>query len=533
MFDKLKNIFGRKETSEIIAWETEESILNFLKNNIQPSGKLNEIAETLPDEKKGDNEIKWAPGLMDSMFGADDSENSKVRIKTLTNLIKRIAKTGDVTAKSNFYLEITDNDSVIGVVDQFLQKVSEASISIDPHLYDYAFKLATKTKNRNAVKFGIAILGLCQKEAPLNEIKILGAHDEFTVFSTIAIINLSKNQVSDLWELAKKVDGWGRIQLVDRLSELELSETITDWLVYEGYQNSIMYEYLALTCVVKGDLLSKLKQDIIDDKLYESAGELIVAMLDEGPAAGISAYGYPVDLIEEFIRHSTGRSLDISNYITLNRIKNFLEDSPEENEILKKWKQDELSNQLIELDQIIKSKDWTDEIYKGLSSENNVEYWNAKQAAKTFGIDLRETVWNRLHQKPLDSTSWYDLTNNSKAEDVNKIVDAAIKYLPLSELSTGPSDSLGIGPEYQKHQSLDFVITYLENHKSKGEELLIAGLKSPVTRNRNMAIRALNKWGKKYWTENIKNELQYLKGIEPNTDTKENLIRLINGQELK
>jgi hypothetical protein len=533
MFKKLKNIFGRKEIKPIVAWETDASIFKFIKTNLNAYGTINESAETLPDEVKKENEIKFAAGLLDSMFGADDSENSKFRIKTLTRLIKNVAKYGDDKSQSDFYSEITENESVIGIIDEFLQDISKTNIPIDPYLYNYAYKLATKSKKRNAVKFGIALLGLCQKETPLDEIKILGAHDEFTVFSTIAIINLSKNQTSDLWELAKKVEGWGRIQLVDRLAELDLSDTIRDWLVYEGYQNSIMYEYLALTCVVKGDLLSKLKQDSIDDKLYKSSGELIVAMLDEGPAAGISAYDYPVDLIEEFIRHSNGKTLNISNYITLNRIKNFLEDSPEENEALKKWKQDELSNQLIEIDQIIKSKDWTDEIYKGLSSKDNVEYWNAKQAAKTFGIDLRETVWKRLRQKPLDSTSWYDLTTNSKAEDVNKIVDAAIKYLPLSELSTGPSDSLGIGPEYQKHQSLDFVITYLENHKSKGEELLIAGLKSPVTRNRNMAIRTLNKWGKEYWTETIKNELQHLKGIEPNTDTRENLIRLLNGQELK
>lgn len=50
-------------------------------------------------------------------------------------------------------------------------------------------KLATKTNNRNAVKFGIAILGLCENKKPINDIKILGLHDEFSVFSTVALSN--------------------------------------------------------------------------------------------------------------------------------------------------------------------------------------------------------------------------------------------------------------------------------------------------------------------------------------------------------
>ena len=66
-----------------------------LKANLNEDGSLNESAEKLPEEKKADDEIKFAPGLMDAMFGADESEESKSRIKQLVNLIKRVAKNGD------------------------------------------------------------------------------------------------------------------------------------------------------------------------------------------------------------------------------------------------------------------------------------------------------------------------------------------------------------------------------------------------------------------------------------------------------
>lgn len=39
--------------------------------------------------------------------------------------------------------------------------------------------------------------------------------------------------------ISEKVDGWGKIQLVDRLSRPELSEPIKDWLIYEGYKTAL------------------------------------------------------------------------------------------------------------------------------------------------------------------------------------------------------------------------------------------------------------------------------------------------------
>ncbi|MET4080452.1 hypothetical protein ABIB40_000392 [Pedobacter sp. UYP30] len=533
MIDWIKNLLKNVEPKEILEWETEESILQHLKRNFNEDGSLKESAETLPDEKKVDNEIKFAPGLMDAMFGADESEESKSRIKQLSSLIGKIAKNGDNQSKSDFYREITENESVIGIIDEFLQKLVQSSLPVEPYLFDYANNLATKTNNRNTVKFGIAILGLCQNKKPIKDIKILGLHDALTVFSTIALSNLSDNLVNDLWELAKQVDGWGKIQLVDRLAEMELNSEIKDWLVLEGYKNNIMYEYLALTCAKNGMLNEKLNVESIDDNLYSSASDIIIALMDEGPAVGMSGYDDSHETIENFIRHSKTRNLNISNYITLHRIKDYLEESPEENETLKTWNQNNLSNCLIDINELLNSKDWTEEVKIALKSFDNDEYWNGKQAAKKLGIDIWDTVWNRLNQNPIDSLGWYDVTANAKENNVEEIIDFAIKNLPLDFLGSGPKDSTGIGDDFQKHSSLDSVITFLENYPEKGEKLILVGLNSPVTRNRNMAIRVLDKWKMKNWSNEINEKVKRLKEIEPNEDTKKNIERLLNGGELK
>lgn len=531
--DWIKSLFKNQEQKEIMTWETEDSILDFLKNNRQEDGSLSDAAYTLPDEDKTDNEIKFAPGLLDALEGADNSEKSKSRIKVMVKLITRIAQKGDAQSKSDFYKEVTENDSVIGIIDEFLEQLVERSLPIEPHLYHYANSLATKTKNRNAVKFGIAMLGLCQNQEPVEDLRVLGLHDEFTLFSSVALLNLSDDLVHDLWHLAKQVDGWGRIQLVERLVTLELTDEIRDWLVLEGYRNEILYEYLALTCAQNGLLNEKLKSDTISNDLFVSAGEIIVALMDEGPTRGMSGYLEAPETLENYVQHAKVQDLSIVDFMNLHKIKDYLEDAPREVETLKHWKQDELSNLLIEINTVLHSRDWTAEVHQALQCVDGFEYWNAKQAAAKLGIPIWETVWSRLKQNPLDFSLWYDVTVNAKEGDVEKVIDLALNKLPLDELGTGPKDSMGFGDDFQMHNALESVITLLGDYPGKGEALILVGLDSPVTRNRNMAINALDKWKAENWSVEITGKINRLREIEPNENTKENIEQLLNRQKLE
>ncbi len=528
----IKSLFKNREQKAIMVWETEDSILDFLKNNIQVDGSLSDAAYTLPDEDKTDDEIKFAPGLLDALVGADSSEKSKSRIKVLVKLITRIAQKGDAQSKSDFYKEVTENESVIGVIDEFLEQLVERSLPIEPHLYHYANSLATKTKNRDAVKFGIAMLGLCQNKEPVEDLRVLGLHDEFTLFSSVALLNLSDDLVNDLWHLAKQVDGWGRIQLVERLVKLELTDEIRDWLVLEGYRNEILYEYLALTCAQNGLLNEKLKRDTISNDLFVSAGEIIVALMDEGPARGMSGYLEAPETLENYVQHAKVQDLSIVDFMNLHRIKDYLEDAPGKVETLKHWKQDELSDLLIDISTVLHSQDWTAEVYRGLQSADSFEYWNAKQAANKLGIEIWETVWSKLKQNPLDFSLWYDVTTNAQGGAVEEVIDFALNHLPLDELGTGPKDSLGFGDDFQKHSALESVITLLADYPGKGEALILVGLDSPTTRNRNIAIRVLDKWKAGNWSVEITEKINRLREIEPNENTKENIERLLTGQKL-
>lgn len=528
-----RNRFTVKKTTEFREWRTENSILKFISSNLDSNGRLTAEADDLPDENEDGEQLKFAPGLMDAMFGIEDSADSQKRVDELANLLKKIADRGDKSSEQEFYRLITENDNAISIIDNFLQSIVRKSLSIEPYLFSFAKDLTTRSDQRNAVKFGIAILGLCQNKSVLDSLKILGLHDEFTVYSTIAIANLSDNPVHDLWHLAEKVNGWGKIQLVERLAVMDIDQPIKDWLIREGYKNSIMYEYLAYTCALHGELHEKLQQPQIDQKLFRSAADLLEALIAEAsPAEDISAYTHAAPVIENFIRHGRQHTGNIADFNALHRLKDFLSELKNNPEARRDngWNKNLIAHCLTGIADILNSKDWKTLVYEDLKNPDSVIYWNAKQAAKELEIDLWETVWHKLQANPADPSAWFDVTYNSKPEHVGQVIDFAIRHLPLDELASGPEDSLGLGATYIKHNCLDTVITYLEDYPGQGEKIILTGLKSPVTRNRNMTIRVLNKWKRENWSPQIEKELTHLKDLEPNKETREDIQKLLNGQ---
>lgn len=541
MLNWLKNIFGKKEEQPTSTpkqptstWQTSNSIFSFLKANRDAQGALTEAAQDLPDEEKSTETITFAPGFMDTMFGADQSEEAQDKVQHLVHLINRVARRGDAASKAQFYTAITTDDQVVGIIDNFLQALIQSKPPVEPHLLYYAHDLATETNHRNAVKFGIAILGLCQETMPIEDIKILGLHDEFTIFSIVALYGLSDKLLQDLWYLAKRLDGWGKIQLVDRMAEMDLPQEIRDWLVYEGYKNNIMYQYLALTCAINGQLDQKLAQNTIDNKLFVAAGELIDALLEDGPAAGIEEYPDSLHTLNNYWRHAKTQALTLSDFLLLHQLKDYLQEAQQQPEGsgLEHWEEDDFSNGILDSRALIFSKDWTAITQEALASSDSVTYWQGKAAAKILGIDLWSTLWNKVQKNPFEESAWFDITRYEAPKQAPKIIAFALEVFPLAVSTTGPENTMGFDKKYQKDRALEYIVTFLEEHPTSGEALILAGLNNPVIRTRNMTLRTLEHWTAKNWSPAIQRALVHLAAIEPSEDTKKDVNKLLKGERL-
>ena len=174
----------------------------------------------------------------------------------MASLLCDLSGTGSRRSKDKLY-QVLLQDTFIDCIDPALERAIDMGLSPEPYLHGFAKLLATGSPDRGPVKFGIAILGLIRDPSDLQVIRTLGRHEEFTLYSAVALANAAPDPESELFELAKVVDGWGKIHLVERLAQTE-DPAIRHWLIRHGYKNSIMYQYLAYTCAIGGGLHQEL-----------------------------------------------------------------------------------------------------------------------------------------------------------------------------------------------------------------------------------------------------------------------------------
>ncbi len=540
LFDRL---FGRhnedekqSEDSLEAPWDRSPSIYQFIKSHHRPEQHgLPEGFETLPDEERlaNSSEISWSAGAMDGVlthhWGGTDEENDEKLLK----LVQTYWTTPTLKNKVDVYNFVVEKN-VIGVIDQFIKGLAQLESVNHDRLYDLARSFATEASDREPVKFGIAILGLYEQPSDLEIFRTLGRHDEFTLFCAVALSNCSEYGEKELWELAKNVDGWGRIQTVERLAGTENND-IKEWMLREGFKNSVMYEYLAYTCATSGGLLGALSQETVDQELLTASGEIIEALIMGGPAQSIDDYDDGAIVVDLYLEHIQQQGHNISQFLAVASIRDFLsyEESDWNTRKDHGWSKDKRITMKVQCDAIIGNPVWRDRAMEGLQSSSELEFYNAERAAQVLGIDTWKFHWERLEQSPLESGRWYHVMRHCDDKRIEETLGLAVKCLPLNQISTGPAMETGLGLEWQPHSCLDFILQELRRFPGKGIELIEVGLRSPVIRNRNMALKALSEWDKDVWPDSVDPFLQQALSDEPDKDVRERIEKVIAGEALE
>lgn len=515
------NLF-RKKTP----WENRKSIYMYMKDTIDKEGDL--TAESLPDEEERyqDSELRWAAGALDGAFGHHTSCSEEDAM--LANLIQSIARFGRMKDKIEFY-NIVKKDNIISSIDHVLERIAQLQVKLTPNLNDWMEFLAFQSPDRGAVKTGIALLGAVGATKFKEQIKILGMHEEFTLYAAVALLNMSDNPEIDLWELAKKVHGWGRIHLVERLAETKNPE-IKFWILTEGYKNSVMYEYLAYIAADTGELKKALLKDKVEDDILLAASDIIQALIAEGPADGISIYQDAAQTINLYMKHTLGKRDNLSYLLTYDSVYDYVTDMDKEWETAADngWNETNRNEIAQTLREEIKSKTWEELVIKSANTENDIDFWVSNKAAKILNINLYHVHWKRLLEDPLNSAKWFDIMDSATKEHIDDVLEYAANIIPLTAISTGADELLGLGKEYNLHRIINFILQSLDKYEGKGDAILIASLKSPVISNRNMAIRALDSWSIEYITQELKDAIKNAEEKEPKADVKERMSKLLD-----
>jgi hypothetical protein len=346
----------------------------------------------------------------------------------------------------------------------------------------------------------------------------------------VAIKNSDNDSELTLWSLACLVNGWGRIHIIERLTETR-DEQIKAWMLREGYKNGIMYEYTALICARTGELLPALRGPEPDDKLLTGAGSILTALIAGrgGPTDGIEAYEDGAEVTELYLSHLQERDIDVQGFVDINTIEQFIKDESGELDPALGWRQ--RSERLLSLTNAILSRpDWEQKVREGLDSENDQTFWPATQAARLLNIDAWDVYFERLKR---GEDRWYFTVQTNDPERIDRVIEFAEETLPLQMIASGPADSMGLGPEFRHHSALDFVLQELHRFPGKGWALIQAGLQSPTVRNRNMAVQALAAWDRTAWPFEAEALLKRAIDLEPNDATRAMMVKALAGESLE
>lgn len=497
------------------------SIYGFIRSRLNASGRLDQAGAALPDEAKvvAGGGIRWVAGGLDGAVGhhAGGGE-AAARADRTGDLFVKAASRATGRRLKKLYAAVSD-DSALGYIDPLIERLVQLKPDV-ARLHGLGRWLATTAPDRGAVKVGLAILGVTGVGDELTVVRTLGAHDEFTLYAAVAIRNGMPEPDRELWALAQVVDGWGRIQCVERLADTEDRE-IRSWILREGFRNSVMYEYLAYIAATTGDLAAALKGPDVDRELLTAAGQVLSALVMGGPAEDLDDYEQGATAVEAFIGHMTSRADTLDDFHAVAAIEWFLtQDEGWEPRAERGWTPPLRRKLLTQCSEILNRGEWTDKVTDALRSEDRVTFWSADQAARKLGIDTFDLHFERVRKDPFDGP-WYQAWQQADEERVRRLVALARQTLPLDDIGTGPGDDYEIGPERRAHRALDWTLQALREHPGLGGDLLLVGLRSPVTRNRNMALAALKEWPGQTWPPGAQAAVEDLASADPNEKTRE------------
>jgi hypothetical protein len=514
------------QQDEELPWEGKIPLYHHIQAYLDDAGRcLLPEGEELPDEKErfAGQPIRWASGALEGAFSqpGSDEEAQLTKVKEIVSALYELTKHPSDQARAKVY-KIFMADDTLQFIDPLIKVVSERQLLPALPLYREAKWMASQATHRGVVKAGIALLGLYDTEDNTDLLMTLGKHDEFTLYAAVALFNTlrdSEKQFRLLWELAQCVHGWGKIQLVERLAMLPQAtrEEFKAWLLRHGCKNTVMDEYLAHTCATAGELDEALDSEAIDDDLLRGAGIIIAALINGGPAKDMEDYEDGVLATERFLYHLARRASTLEHLNVVRVIHRFLvdEEADWEKRAALEWTPEKRSLLMAQCEEILHDPKWPPLILQAV--EDPRQRSMAWTIANHLQIDVWEKLFVQLKASPTEPSLYYELMQTHDANRVDRLVTFAAEALPLDEIASGPAEELfGTGA----HQCLDFILQDLGKFPGLGWPLIVAGLQSPVVRNRNMALRTLEGWGKAKWLQTAWGLLAQALEREPNEQVK-------------
>ena len=526
---KSNDISKEKENKHL---ETKDlSIYELIKSSIQANGELPEDFKLPPKDPNG---VPWADGALDGVYIYHTVGNEE-DIEPLKNIVFQISEGKFEEAQNNLenldFFMISRRDPLLNWIIK-----EQKQINID-NLCEFTISQLSTSKNIEVIKFCLCVLEIIKLETEkdtIEKVKILALSDEFTLYCLNILKNL-KNSNEEIFEIAKKVKGWGRIYSIKYLKVT--NDEIKEWILEEGCHNYIIPAYTAYTCAKKINLVEILNEDKISSKKFNDISYLMNALLDEEAITGISNLEDRELLIERYLEKAKTLASAEEDYYAIITLKEYIKNNKE------------INNELIKICDEILNSEKTRNIVKELLKEGY-----GYNIAKYLGIDIDKYILEYLQDNPLKNP--YIVFNISERENMEKLVSLIEKKLTLEKLEGALTDKFYSKNEKNKEYIfLDTIIKKLgnfgrnegkfvvsvypvdptasmdepENYIGIGENLIICALNSPYVDIRYGAVNTLESWKEKGYilSNEIIENIKKLEKLEVDEELKIKLNELL------
>lgn len=435
---------------------------------------------------------------------------------TLTGLIgDLVANPPTTTALGNLH-DIAAGQDLLPIADAVTSQLTAQDLPAE-RLRQIGRWLAEYGTRRNAVALGILLLGLAGDHRDRDLLLLLGSLEDLSLYSTVALARSQPDRDQALFDMARRVAGWGRIHTVQRLAATK-DPQIKAWLLRHGFRNQIMNEYLAHIAATTGDLHAALAAQPVDDELLDSAGDILIALCIGGPAEDITDYPDAPQTIDQYLTLVTQRPPNLARVTVVLHLRKFI---ASDQATPLNWTAITRTRLRHTCDHLLGRPDWLLAVDHAMDSPDLPHFRLAIAPARQLGIPTRTRIRARLHHHPDDAYLWQALT-----DDIDDVLTLAQQLLPLDRLADGPTLDIGLRAD-PPHYILELIVSRLDTHPGKGWPLISVALSNPLIRNRNMAIHALTAWPPGTIPDHIITALHQASIIEPDPAIREAMHQLL------
>ena len=475
------------------------ALYGFVRSHLDVMGRLEPEGRRLPDEDAPySGGVGWAPGALEGGLGHVGSDaRDDERAARVANLVRWTCQRPSDRRRRVLYAHVHE-DHVLVIADSLAEDLTEQPC--DPQaVRELARWLAMTAPERGAVQVGLVLLGVAGVGDALDVVRVLAAHEEFTLYAAIAVANGTDHPEPELWAMAQKVDGWGRIHCVQRLQDAT-DPAIRAWILRTGFRNAVQDEYLALIAARTGSLVDALRGPHLDREVLTAAGDILLALMPGGPPVGdIDDYEGAAEAIELYLEAMRTRAMDLADLRSVTALQAWLSsDSWSERHQVPGWSAPQRELCLDRCREITGSDHWHDLIFVALLSEDQGEFEQAQRLAVSRGYDTFDILLARIERDPLDGP-WWKAWREADRSRAGRLCEAARALLPLDLIASGPVDERPSGLDLRQEAALGCTLQSLRDHPGIGGDLLQAGLRSPVAYIRLMATVALWNWPRSAW----------------------------------